>query len=154
MKSILVGVGKWGSNIAREALALDALVALVDASPDALARTHKALGSPSVVQTFAELDDALRAFADAVVIVATPPHAHYAVARRALEDGRDVWVEKPLCDRVEHARELVDLARERSAILFTDHLMQYNRAHCALLRVVRSGFVGKVTRVRATRVNF
>lgn len=154
MKVILVGAGKWGAKIACEAHKLNVLVAIVDESAVATSRTHDAIGAPSSVQKCSNVNDALEAFPQAAVIVATPPHTHHTVARCALEASRDVWVEKPLCDTVDHADELVKLSHENGTILFTDHLMQYNRAHRALLNAVKSGWVGKVTRVRGTRVNF
>lgn len=153
MKLIVVGVGKWGLNIAREAHALGVLGAIVDTNQSALSRAAKALNAD--VTTYADIALALREYVQAsAVVVATPPHAHYAVARLALDAGFDVWVEKPLCEKVEEAKLLIEHAKTHKAILFTDHLMQYNRAHRALLRAVRSGWAGKVNRVRTTRVNF
>ena len=44
--------------------------------------------------------------------IATPPHTHYPLVRRALEAGKHVLVEKPLARTAEEAAELIALADE------------------------------------------
>ena len=46
-----------------------------------------------------------------LVVVATPIPAHAATVRRALEAGKSVLVEKPLCSRADEANALVRTAR-------------------------------------------
>ena len=48
------------------------------------------------------------------VVVATPVPSHHALAKRALEAGKHVFVEKPLAWTTAEARELEMLAAERS----------------------------------------
>ena len=55
-----------------------------------------------------ELDDLLSDADAGGVVVATPVPTHHAVARRALEAGKHVFVEKPLAWTVAEARELDD----------------------------------------------
>lgn len=51
------------------------------------------------------------------VYIATPNLLHYPQAKKALLAGKNVLLEKPFTTRLEHARELVDLARERDLLL-------------------------------------
>ena len=51
------------------------------------------------------------------VYIATPNLIHYPQARKALLAGKNVILEKPFTTKVEHARELVNLARERGLYL-------------------------------------
>ena len=48
-----------------------------------------------------------------ILYVATPDHLHHAPALHALEQGAHVMVEKPLTLQLEHADELISLAREK-----------------------------------------
>ncbi len=50
------------------------------------------------------------------VIIVTPNHLHYPVARAFLEAGIDVICDKPLANSVAEARELVALARSKSLV--------------------------------------
>jgi predicted dehydrogenase len=68
-----------------------------------------------------------------VVSVAVPTASHHAVARRALELGRDVLLEKPMTATLEEADDLVALAAERGAILQVGHIERFNPATEALL---------------------
>lgn len=52
-----------------------------------------------------------------IVIVATPPVAHYPSARLALESGRHVLCEKPLAMNLAEAEQLLDLATAHDRLL-------------------------------------
>jgi predicted dehydrogenase len=47
------------------------------------------------------------------VLVATPEHWHYRVAAGALEAGKHVYVEKPMCRRIDEARKLAALVKSK-----------------------------------------
>ena len=51
------------------------------------------------------------------VYIATPNLLHYPQAKRALLAGKNVILEKPFTTKLDHARELVEIARERELIL-------------------------------------
>lgn len=51
------------------------------------------------------------------VYVASPNLLHYEQAKRALLAGKHVLCEKPFCTKLEHAKELVSLAKERGLFL-------------------------------------
>ena len=48
-----------------------------------------------------------------LILNLTPPKAHYAVSKRALESGKHVYSEKPLSVNLADARELLNLAAEK-----------------------------------------
>lgn len=51
------------------------------------------------------------------VIVATPDHWHAPIALAAMDAGKDVYLEKPMCHTIEEARQLVNTAKETSRII-------------------------------------
>jgi predicted dehydrogenase len=71
--------------------------------------------------------DALLDVADAVV-VAVPTAEHHAVARRALEAGCHVLVEKPLARTLEEADDLVAIAEAQGRTLAVGHIERFNPA--------------------------
>ena len=51
------------------------------------------------------------------VIVATPDHWHAKIALDAMDRGKDVYLEKPMCHTIDEARQLVDTVRETKRVL-------------------------------------
>ena len=74
--------------------------------------------------TFANLDE----MSDSVdaVSVATPTETHFAVARKFLDRGKHVLIEKPITDNLDEAEELVSLARQKRCVLQVGHVERFN----------------------------
>src|SRR2546423_4460410 len=104
----IIGYGYWGPNLLRNFLACPAVevTAVCDASP---ARLEAVRRSFAHVPTVGSVDQLLELPLDAVAI-ATPVSTHYALARRCLEAGLHVLVEKPLTATVREGQALVELA--------------------------------------------
>ncbi len=68
---------------------------------------------------------------DAVDIVAPTPF-HYDLCEMALKKGKHVFVEKPLANTMEEARQLVKLARESNVKFQVGHVERFNPAFLAL----------------------
>ena len=68
---------------------------------------------------------------DAVDIVA-PTTAHFALAKSAIKKGKHVFVEKPLANTMDEARELVKLAKEANIKFQVGHVERFNPAFVAL----------------------
>lgn len=60
------------------------------------------------------------------VVIAVPTHAHFEIARAALELGVHVLVEKPIASTVEEARELLRLSEEGGRVLQVGHVERFN----------------------------
>ncbi len=86
----------------------------------------------------------LEEFADAVdaATVATPTVTHFDFARRLLERGRHVLVEKPFTETPEQARALCELAQQHGVVLQVGHIERFNPALSALeKRITRPRFI-------------
>jgi predicted dehydrogenase len=68
---------------------------------------------------------------DAVDIVAPTTH-HYSLCEMAIRQGKHVFVEKPLANTMDEARELVKLAREANIKFQVGHVERFNPAFLAL----------------------
>ncbi len=148
----LVGTGDWGANLVRNFAALPGceLRVLCDADRDRLSAAAARVPGATPVASAAEL--AARDDIQAVVVAASAA-SHYELARTLLEAGKDVYVEKPLTLRVEHAETLVRLARERQRILMVGHLLLHHPAVRLLKRLVDQGELGDLYYIVAQRVN-
>jgi len=88
----VVGCGYWGKNLVRNLFQLECLGLVCDDT--ASGRATAAEVAPGVPVT--EEVEAVLASDVSGVVIATPAETHYELARRALEAGKDVFVEKPL----------------------------------------------------------
>jgi len=68
---------------------------------------------------------------DAIDIV-SPTTTHFDLSRNALTNGKHVFVEKPLANTMDEARELVKLAREANIKFQVGHVERFNPAFLAL----------------------
>ena len=92
-----------------------------------IANTLKAKAFDSVAALLDEVD---------AVTIVVPTPAHYEVARKALERGVHVLVEKPFTATIEQADELLELAKEKGVIVQIGHVERFNRAIRAALPYV------------------
>lgn len=146
----LLGAGYWGKNLARNFKALGALHTLCDASPRTL--EGYATEYPEVRRT-TEVRAVWEDPAISKVAIAAPAVMHYDLARTALEAGKDVFVEKPLCLEAAQAQELVDLAERAGRVLMVGHLLQYHPCIRRLQELVIQGELGQLHYITSNRLN-
>ena len=146
----LAGCGYWGRNLARNLHQMGHLAAVADPSAKVLKEVKAAYKGVRTMTTFEGLleDRTIKA-----VALAAPAAQHYALAKKALKAGKDVFVEKPLALRIPDAEELVDLARRHKRVLMVGHILEYHPAILKLKEFVDSGELGVIHYVYSNRVN-
>src|SRR5688572_17957043 len=75
--------------------------------------------------------EALMDAVDAVDIVA-PTNFHFDLCRKAIRKGKHVFVEKPLANTMEEAKELLKLIRESNIKMQVGHVERFNPAFLAI----------------------
>ena len=118
----VIGAGAMGKNHVRvySALPCARLVGICDLNAEAgklIARRFNTKFYDNVAALLKDVD---------AVTVATPTVTHYNVVRQALEAGKHVLVEKPICADAISARKLCELARERGLTLAVGHIERHN----------------------------
>ena len=78
---------------------------------------------------------------------------HHALAKRALEAGKHVLVEKPLATRLADALELADVAAANKRLLMPGHTFIYSPAVNTVRDLIREGVIGDVHFVTSSRMN-
>ena len=145
----VVGCGYWGKNLVRNFNRLSALSVVCDTTESGRTLASDIAPQASILDSYDEL---LRSPV-AGIVIATPAETHYELASRALEAGKDVFVEKPLALTHEEGVNLVHLAEESNRILMVGHVLEYHPAIVRLLELVRSGELGKVRYISSSRLN-
>jgi predicted dehydrogenase len=148
----VIGYGYWGPNIVRNLSGLGSARAemVCDMSPAALARARKA--HPGI-QTVSHPDEILRSPEIDAVAVITPVWTHYELAKRALENGKHVFVEKPFTANSAQAKELIDLAARKKLTIMVDHTFLFTGAVRKIRELTESGALGELYYYDSLRVN-
>ena len=152
LKVGVIGYGYWGPNIVRNFSGHSdcKVVAVCDKNAAALSRV--ASRHPGV-STTTDADDILgSAEIDAVAIV-TPVSWHYPLAKKALENGKHVFVEKPFTATSAEAEELIELAERKNLQIMVDHTFLFTGAVRKIKQLIDEGALGPLYYYDSTRVN-
>lgn len=79
-----------------------------------------------------------------------PPALHYKWAKKALESGKHVFVEKPSTTSLTDTEDLINLASEKGLALHENYMFIYHSQLEEINSVVKSGEIGDVRLYRIT----
>jgi predicted dehydrogenase len=148
----VIGYGYWGPNIVRNLHGLDStkVVAVCDKSEAALARVRKTYPG---VATYTDCGEILRSPEIDAVAIITPVWTHYELAKKALENGKHVFVEKPLTSSSQQGQELIEIAARKKLTLMVDHTFLFTGAVRKIRELAESGVLGDLYYYDSLRVN-
>jgi predicted dehydrogenase len=89
---------------------------------------------------------------DAVAVV-TPVSTHYELARKCLENGKHVFVEKPFTATVAQAEKLIELADKKKLTLMVDHTFLFTGAVRKMKELIDQKTLGTLHYYDSVRVN-
>ena len=148
----VIGYGYWGPNIVRNFAGHQdcEVVAVCDKNPAALARV---VGRHPGIRVTTEVDDIVTSPEIDAVAIVTPVSYHYELAKKALENGKHVFVEKPFTATSAQAEELVELAERKNLQIMVDHTFLFTGAVRKIKQLVDDGTLGSLYYYDSTRVN-
>lgn len=92
------------------------------------------------IRSFETIEDLILS-SDCVDIV-SPTSFHYDIAKKAIQKGKHVFIEKPLTESLQQARELVQLAKTSDVKVQVGHVERYNPAIRSLKGIeLKPGFI-------------
>mgnify|MGYP003631152510 FL=1 len=99
------------------------------------------------VKTFRSLDDLLADEAIELVIINTPNSTHYPFAKKIINAGKHLIVEKPFTATVAEAEELIELAAKKNVQLSVYHNRRYDSDFKTVQKIVNEGVLGDLVDV-------
>ncbi|MER8848588.1 MULTISPECIES: Gfo/Idh/MocA family protein [Mesorhizobium] len=143
----VLGCGYWGSNHIRTLKALGALLAVSDTN------RARAEGFASEQDCLAIEPDQLFVRDDIdAIIMALPPQFHADLAVRAVENGKDVLVEKPIALTVADAERSVQAAKDNRRVFMVGHVLRFHPAFETLKGLIDKGELGEVRYIHSHRL--
>lgn len=150
MKNIaVIGAGYWGKNLIRNFNDLGALKYIFDESLDARTQQQDIYGLGD-----ASLESILTDPEIQGVVISTPAHTHYQIAKNCLLKGKNVFIEKPICLNLADALDLKKISEEEERILMVGHLLNYHDHFKKLLSIVKKNMLGDLIRIKSSRKSY
>jgi predicted dehydrogenase len=144
----LIGAGGMGQGDARDAAHVPGveIAAAADIYDSRLDRMKELY--PGIATTRDYRQVLVRKDIDAV-IVATPDHWHAQITLDALAAGKDVYCEKPMVQKIEDGKRVIEAAKRSGRIFQMGS--QYASAHCfeKIGQLLQSGAIGELNMVEA-----
>ncbi len=151
MKVGIIGLGYWGPNLVRNFLAHNQIESIIacDKRQDRLKFIKSKF--PSVILT-ENYSDLINSDID-IIAIATPVDTHFKLAKKALEAGKHIWVEKPFTSNSAQGEELIELAETKKLKIFVDHTFIYTGAVRKIKELVDSKELGNILHFDSVRIN-
>lgn len=148
----IIGYGYWGPNIVRNFNDLEKVrvVSICDGNEQALNRARKA--NPQSMVTLVCNDILNSTEIDAVAVI-TPVSTHFDLAKKALENGKHVFVEKPFTATAGQAEELIELAERKKLTIMVDHTFLFTGAVNKIKQHIEMKTLGELYYYDSVRVN-
>jgi len=148
----LVGVGGWGSryvDILQKSDILDLRVCF-DTNKELLQSVCSSVGCLDANS----LEELLAVDGLQSVVIVTPNHWHCEQCIRAIEQGKHVFVEKPLANTVEEAKRICQAAEENNVIVAVGHNVRRRREFRTMKKLIDDGEIGEVIMVEANNSQY
>lgn len=125
------------------------VVSVCDYNPAQLEKINVVLNLPEEA-FFREEDEFFKERRADVVVVATRDRDHVRQCIKAMKQGCDVLLEKPVSDSKEELEEILKVQRETGRIVVVCHVMRYAAGILKLDELLASGVIGKLLAIDQT----
>ena len=145
----IIGLGRAGYGMHLRELAgkedMFQIVAVCDCEPDRLDIMRERFGC----KIYTRVEDLVEDSEVEVVDIATRSCDHFTHAKTALDAGKTVFLEKPMCRTYREAAYLMELAeKDGERRLFIRHNRRFEPKFMHLNEIIRSGILGDVYYIR------
>jgi predicted dehydrogenase len=148
----VIGYGYWGPNVVRNfSTANGSEVTMVcDMNQQTLKKVKKVYPQINVTDN---IDELIKSPDVDAIAIATPVFTHHDLAKKVLEAGKSVFIEKPFTYTVAEAEDLVELAAKKNLKLMVDHTFLYTGAVRKIRQLIDDGILGNLYYFDSSRVN-
>ena len=81
--------------------------------------------------------------------ISTPDHMHASITMRAMQQGLNVYTQKPLTQTIYEARQLTRIAREKKLVTQMGIQIHSHEIHRMVVEIIQNGAIGKVKEVHS-----
>ena len=147
IKIALIGCGNWGKNIARNLLEMGSLACVYDPESSQAKEFMDKNKLPELSYEEILLDKDIKG-----VIIASPAQTHKEIAIKAINNNKDVLIEKPFCLSLKDAKVISEHSIKKNSILMVGHLLNYHNVFIEMKKQINEGKIGSIKNIRAHRL--
>lgn len=150
LKIAVVGIGNMGKHHARiySELQNAELVAVCDLNK----KFGKELADKYNCKFYEDYHEMIKKEELDAVSIAVPTSSHKKIAVDFLNQKIHVLLEKPICNKLSDAEEIIKTAKQNNVKLLIGHIERYNPAIVKVKELIKGGFFGEVISIDAKRV--
>ena len=146
----VIGVGGWGKNHVRVLSEMGVLAAICDSSEE----RAKDFAAKYHTQYYTSVDDMLRDELELHgCVICTPTKTHYEVAKKMMDHGINVFVEKPLSFSSAECEEMIRISVDRKVILTVGYIERFNPVVRDMKRLIENKTYGDLLMMEFHREN-
>ena len=145
----VIGCGYWGKNIIRNFYDVESLYGVADVNSEVSKKFSDMYG----VKNFS-IDEAINHNSVDAIAICTPAESHAEIAIKAMQSGKDVFVEKPLALNEIDTLRIKDAVDKTGKKLMVGHLLQYHPAFEKVLQIIETSLLGRVKKIFSERMSF
>lgn len=149
----IIGAGWWATSAHIPAVKSHPGAELVAVQSREKAKANKIARDFGAKHACASLEEILALKDLDAVIVSSTPNVHYTQARAALERGLHVLIEKPMTLAADEARELVELAAQKTLQLLVSCPWHFTAHGIEARRLIHSGALGEIKMISILMTN-
>ncbi|HAV60745.1 MAG TPA: gfo/Idh/MocA family oxidoreductase [Verrucomicrobiales bacterium] len=148
----VIGCGYWGPNLIRNFNSLAGCRLKTVCDLDERRLRHMKELYPAV-DTTRRMDDLIEDAELDAIVVATSVRFHYPMAKKVLEAGKHVFIEKPMARSSAECEELNAIAAKKGLIIMIGHTFLYSSPVRKIKELVQAGEIGKLCYISSRRLN-
>jgi len=152
LKLAIFGAGRWGMNHVKTAASIlsPENIIVFDSDP----ATESKIKSVNNQITFIKYPGTNNQYQDFnLAVIATPVETHFVLAKKLLEDGKHILVEKPITLKANEAKYLLDLSLSHKLKLMVGHVLLYHPAVNRMKEEIENGKIGNLQYIYSNRLN-
>lgn len=149
----VVGYGYWGPNIVRNFNSANGSQVTCICDMNVQTLKNKVSKNFPNIKTTTSVDELIADTGVDAVAIVTPVFTHFEIAKKALEAGKSIFVEKPFTYTVAEAEKLVTLAAKKNLKIMVDHTFLYTGAVRKIRQLIDDGTLGNLYYFDSMRVN-
>ena len=145
----VIGMGKMGmlhASLVNQMGDIAHLSAIVDSNASLKTQIKSiGIGAPF----FTSLDKMIELVSPDAVFISVPPFLNKVLSEKCIQSGISVFVEKPLAESLESAKEMVTLAKKKKVVTATGYMVGYIPLYNKLKSLVLKKEVGDISKIKS-----
>ena len=152
IKIAQIGVGYWGPNILRNLVANNnfEVVAVCDLSAE---RGRFVTNLYPEIDFYSDPSDIFNNENIDAIVISTPVHTHFELAKTALNAGKHILVEKPMATNSNEIEQIISISKKKKLIAMVGHTFLFNNAVRYVKDLIDRGEIGEVRYIYSQRLN-